>query len=102
MGEVVKIADLGCAIQSAFMRRTVVGSPNYYSPEQLNSYFYNNKIDIWSIGVMTYEMLLGQSPYASKIQRILVSDKEGSLPPLKIDEEDCISEDAKGFLKETL
>ena len=77
---------MGCAIQSLFMRKTIVGTPNYYSPEQLNSYYYNNKVDIWSIGVMTYEMLLGHSPFARNIQKILMNDESCSLPPLKIDE----------------
>lgn len=51
---VAKIADLGCSVKSFCMRKSTIGSPAYLSPEQLNKNFYGKKIDIWSIGIMTY------------------------------------------------
>lgn len=52
--EIAKIGDFGCAVYSCCMRKSKIGSPAYLSPEQLNHNFYSNKIDIWSIGIMTY------------------------------------------------
>jgi serine/threonine protein kinase len=45
------------------MRKTVSGSPLYYSPEVVLETEYDEKIDIWAIGMMTYECLLGKIPF---------------------------------------
>lgn len=45
------------------MRRTVAGSPLYYSPEVVTESSYDEKIDIWAIGMMAYECLLGKIPF---------------------------------------
>jgi serine/threonine protein kinase len=36
------------------MRKSQVGSLSYLSPEQLSNSYYNKKIDVWSIGIITY------------------------------------------------
>ena len=45
------------------MRKTVAGSPLYYSPEVVKETVYDEKIDIWAIGMMTYECILGKIPF---------------------------------------
>lgn len=45
------------------MRRTVSGTPLYYCPELVTQTAYDEKIDIWSIGMMTYECLIGKIPF---------------------------------------
>jgi aurora kinase len=50
----VKICDFGWSISSKAMRHTFCGTPLYVSPELLKKKSYNNKIDVWSIGVLTY------------------------------------------------
>ena len=45
--------------------QTNLGSPYYMSPEQCNGQDYNEKSDIWSLGVLLYEMLVGIPPYYS-------------------------------------
>ena len=45
------------------MRKTASGSPLYYSPEIVNGDEYDEKIDIWDIGMMTYECLIGKIPF---------------------------------------
>lgn len=67
MKGVAKLGDFGCAVQSICMRKTRLGSPNYLSPEQLHQRFYNKKVDIWSLGVVTYELLFGFSPFEEEI-----------------------------------
>lgn len=57
-----KIADFGFAKKIRFAsekEKYNVGSPLYMSPEALKRNIYSLKNDIWSIGVMAYEMLHG-------------------------------------------
>lgn len=44
----------------------MVGSPIYMAPEILKGYNYNIKADIWSMGVVLFELLFGFCPYEDK------------------------------------
>ena len=61
---VVKISDFGWAVYRGFgMRKTASGSPLYYPPEIVKGEEYDDKIDVWTIGMMTYECILGKIPF---------------------------------------
>lgn len=45
------------------MARTFVGTPIYMSPQVLSQKNYTNKTDVWSLGVMFFELLFGKLPY---------------------------------------
>jgi len=62
----VKVMDYGIArVDSNSMTKTgiAMGTPNYISPEQLKGQKVDNKADIFSLGVVMYEMLLGKRPF---------------------------------------
>jgi len=64
----VKICDFGLAlITNADINDTQVmgrlGSPRYMSPEQVSEEMVTNQSDIFSLGVVTYELLTGVSPF---------------------------------------
>lgn len=64
---VVKVADFGIAraATSSTMTNTksVMGSVHYVSPEQAKGSFVDNKTDIYSLGIVMYELLTGQIPF---------------------------------------
>ena len=63
---VVKIADLGVSRQvsrNTCMLDTFIGTPLYLSPELVDNKPYNEKTDIWSLGVILYELCALTTPF---------------------------------------
>ena len=63
-----KIADFGVARplnSSLTVSRSLVGTPNYMSPEQVRTTPVSTRSDLFSAGVVIYEMLTGLKPFAS-------------------------------------
>ncbi|MEW5922487.1 MAG: serine/threonine-protein kinase [Candidatus Zixiibacteriota bacterium] len=86
----VKVMDFGIArVDSSSMTRTgiAMGTPNYISPEQLQGKAVDRRCDIFSLGVMLYEMLLHRRPFrgenlTSLIYNIVNGEVE---PPSSVD-----------------
>ncbi|KAL4469791.1 hypothetical protein ABPG72_022111 [Tetrahymena utriculariae] len=57
-----KLSDFGVASCKSDAD-TLVGSPYWLSPEQLNKQKYTNKVDIWALGICIIEMAEGMPPY---------------------------------------
>jgi serine/threonine protein kinase len=71
------IADFGLAIHEqdqAEHRGEVSGSPSYMAPEQFlgNAHLMDGRADIWSVGVILYELLSGQKPFVGETQDELI------------------------------
>jgi serine/threonine protein kinase len=64
----VKLIDFGVAKDEAPSKLTmtgmIVGTPSYMSPEQANGEKINNQSDIYSLGVLLYEMITGIKPFS--------------------------------------
>lgn len=67
----LKIGDFGLAAalkQDTDRKYTICGTPNYIAPEVLTgkTVGHSYEVDIWSIGVMLYALLIGKPPFQSK------------------------------------
>lgn len=66
---VLKLADFGFAHYLSTESQTtkyLIGSPLYMAPEIVVHKNYNEKADLWSVGVILYECLFGRAPFASR------------------------------------
>jgi serine/threonine-protein kinase len=83
-GPKVKIMDFGIArLESSSLTQvgTVVGTPTHMSPEQLMGLQADGRADLWSSGVILYELLTGVSPFladspATVMHKVLQSDPQ--------------------------
>ena len=68
MKKVAKICDFGwSSFYRNQMKKTFCGTLDYLSPEMLGNNEYDSSVDVWSIGVLTYELLTGQAPYKKQL-----------------------------------
>ena len=89
--DTVKITDFGTAkiLQFGATQQTshVMGTPSYMSPEQVKGRAVDGRSDIFSLGVMLYEMVTGEKPFPGQnittvIYKIV---NEEPVPPRQID-----------------
>lgn len=64
----IKISDFGWSVHAPTHRRaTLCGTLDYLPPEMIGSggkdKWYDEKVDLWSLGVLTYEFLVGEAPF---------------------------------------
>ena len=82
----VKVTDFGIAKMpdsSMTMTYELIGSPAYLSPEGFNSSRVDSRADIFSLGVLAYELLLGRKPFvADSISRFahLIQNEKPEAP----------------------
>ncbi|XP_030894311.1 serine/threonine-protein kinase ULK2 isoform X2 [Leptonychotes weddellii] len=81
----IKIADFGFAryLHSNMMAATLCGSPMYMAPEVIMSQHYDAKADLWSIGTVIYQCLVGKPPFQANSPQDLrmFYEKNRSLMP---------------------
>lgn len=81
----VKITDFGIARMASSSVRTqtgmVLGSPKYMSPEQVMGKLIDQRSDIFSLGVMLYEMLTGLAPFTGDNVNAIMYQTLNTVPP---------------------
>ena len=63
----IKLCDYGWATYFTPGKFLTVycGTPEYVSPEVIKKYPYNEKVDIWGLGVLIFELVFGYAPFSS-------------------------------------
>ncbi|MEQ2206466.1 hypothetical protein XENOCAPTIV_029649 [Xenoophorus captivus] len=82
----LKIADFGWSVHTPSSRRsTLCGTLDYLPPEMIEGKTHDEKVDLWSLGVLCYEFLVGKPPFEAKTHDETyrrISRVEYSYPPI--------------------
>jgi aurora kinase, other len=63
----IKIADFGWSVHAPTSRRnTLCGTLDYLAPEMVEGKEHDEQIDVWSLGVLLYEFLVGSPPFEAE------------------------------------
>ncbi|MGM0596236.1 MAG: serine/threonine protein kinase [Myxococcota bacterium] len=89
-GEVVKVLDFGLAkiisnaldLQKITSDGQIYGTPESMAPEQIASKKIDHRVDLYALGVLTYEIFTGKHPFTGPLFRVLMSHKKEKPPAL--------------------
>ncbi len=88
----VSVMDFGIArsMEVPGMTQTgvLVGTPDYMSPEQAQGEELDARSDLFTLGIIFYELLTGRSPYQAKttVATLLKRTNERAIPPVELDQ----------------
>jgi len=80
----VTVTDFGIARVvvdlSGTQAGTIVGTPNYMSPEQVNGEKADGRADLFSLGVVLYELLTGYKPFQGDVLAAIMHNIVNGIP----------------------
>ncbi|GAB7351159.1 hypothetical protein MBLNU459_g1611t1 [Dothideomycetes sp. NU459] len=98
----IKISDFGWSVHAPNNRRnTMCGTLDYLPPEMIkpgkDENWYSEKVDLWSLGVLTYEFLVGEAPFEDTpvMTQRRIARGEMTIPPF-------VSSEARDLIKRLL
>ena len=97
--DIIKLCDFGWAKQLTIKNRSsFCGTVEYMAPEIIGNENYDFSVDIWSLGILLYELIMGHSPFKDKTNKNTIVKIK--LHELKFDRK--ISDDCKDLINKLL
>lgn len=97
----IKIADFGWSVHAPTSRRnTLCGTLDYLPPEMVEGRDHDEKVDIWSLGVLLFEFLYGCPPFEAEGHS--ATYRRISRVDLRFPQRPEVSEDAKDLIRRLL
>ena len=96
--QILKICDFGLAKNKTGLLReyTICGSPLYMAPEMFKEKSYTDTADIWSVGIIMYEMIYGRNPLSgvkdyNELEAFMINTVAIDIPPKNDITEECLN-----------
>ena len=95
-----KLSDFGWSnyLKGNYKRTTICGTPIYLAPEIINNTGHDEKIDIWCVGVLMFELMTGQAPWKGED----VHTVKTNISQLKINWPKNMDKDARDLISKIL
>ena len=95
-----KVSDFGWSnyLKGNYKRTTICGTPIYLAPEIINNTGHDEKIDIWCVGVLMFELMTGQAPWKGED----VHTVKKNISQLKINWPKNMDKDARDLISKIL
>lgn len=97
----IKVSDFNFAkeMYATDLASTLCGSPLYMAPEIIKKKDYSSKSDLWSIGIILYELVTGTNPFADAVHVLDLLDK---IQTRRIPSVQYVSEECNALLSQLL
>ena len=101
----MKLCDFGwSSVKKSFeTRNTYCGTPDYLAPEMIHGSTHDQSLDLWALGVLLYEMLVGKAPFSSpdhiKDPRLAKKIIESNIVNLKVSFPESLSSKASELIR---
>ncbi|RAH57172.1 serine/threonine-protein kinase ATG1 [Aspergillus piperis CBS 112811] len=97
----LKLADFGFArsLPATSLAETLCGSPLYMAPEILRYEKYDAKADLWSVGTVLYEMVVGKAPFRAVNHIELIKKIEKNKDQISFPPTNRVSEDIRNLIR---
>ena len=97
---IIKLCDFGWCVklEEGQQRGTFCGTTEYMSPELVNHEEYSKEIDVWSLGVLLYEMVHGYSPFRPDKPDFVAKDVIRNIRLHKLKFNSNVSEECKDLI----
>lgn len=101
---ILKLADFGFArvLPATSLAETLCGSPLYMAPEILRYEKYDATADLWSVGTVLYEMIVGRPPFRAPNHVDLLRKIETKMDQIDFPSACTASEDIRGLVRALL
>ena len=95
----LKIGDFGWSVHAPNSRRqTLCGTLDYLPPEMIEGKDHDSNVDLWSLGVLCYEFLVGKPPFEAK----LAKETYKRITKVDLTFPSFVSEDARDLISKLL
>jgi predicted ATPase/serine/threonine protein kinase/GAF domain-containing protein len=114
LGETVKVVDFGIAkmvsddtgeeLEQLTATNSLIGTPIYMSPERLSAKSYDGRSDVYSVGVMLYEMFAGRPPFEKSLSGLvgLMLSHMNDTPPRLVELNPLVPPELEALIDRTL
>lgn len=103
----LKLADFGWSnVKDQRARTTYCGTPDYLAPEMVADKPHNEKLDVWTLGVLLYELVSGKAPFTPppniKDKRMVQKELNKNIIEVKYKMPTNVSIECQNFIKKIL